>query len=45
VRFQRAVLPGDDISDSLHRQGNETVHTFDGTIAQFGSGALSLGRN
>ena len=46
VRCQKVALPSNEIGDLLlHSQTSKMVHRFEGTIAQLGSGARSLGRN
>jgi hypothetical protein len=47
VRCRKVALPSNEIGDILYAQTSKIVHTFtfEGTMAQLGSGALSLGRN
>jgi hypothetical protein len=45
VRCRRVVLPSDEIGDHPHPPEKEAAPTFEGTIAQLGSGARSLGPN
>jgi hypothetical protein len=45
LRCQKVALPSDKIGDLLNSQTGKILRTFEGTIAQLGSGARSLGRS
>ncbi len=45
LRYQKVALPSNTIGDLLYTQIGKVLHTFEGTIAQLGSGARLLGRN
>ena len=43
--WQKVVLPSNKTGDLLYSQTGKILRTFEGTIAQLGSGARSLGRS
>jgi hypothetical protein len=45
AKREKVALPTDEIGDHLQPERNEMARTFEGTMAQLGSGARSLGRS